>query len=157
MPTTLSVAGTTRLAWSLSDDQSTITFSGAGEARSSRTISNGTGPGQATIAASKSLTGTQAGFSVSLTGITSSVLGGTQTANVSTVRELLVSVSTGPTGGFLTVTHPGISGVRVGVGGQLHVCDYTAGITGGTLAFSSSVSGTYGVDVTAVGLGSYGA
>jgi hypothetical protein len=111
--------------------------------------------GQANVAASKSITGTQAGFSLSITGITGSVLGAVQTANVSTVRELLVQVSTGPTGGFLTVTHPGISGVRVGVGGQLHVADYTGGITGGTLAFSSSVAGTYGVDVTAVGVGTY--
>ena len=64
-------------------------------------------------------------------------------------------VPTGPTGGFLTVTHPGISGVRVGVGGQLHVADYSGGITGGTLAFATTITGTYGVDVTAVGVGTY--
>jgi hypothetical protein len=151
----LTVAGTTRLAWSLSDSQSAADYSGSGEDRSSRSVSNGTGVGQANVAASKSITGTQAGFSLSITGITGSVLGAIQTANVSTVRELLVQVSTGPTGGFLTVTHQGISGVRVGVGGQLHVADYTGGITGGTLAFSSSVAGTYGVDVTAVGVGTY--
>lgn len=155
MPTSLTVAGTTRLAWSLSDSQSAADYSASGEDRTSRSVSNGTGVGQANVAASKSITGTQAGFSLSITGITGSVLGAVQTANVSTVRELLVQVSTGPTGGFLTVTHPGISGVRVGVGGQLHVADYGSGITGGTLSFSSSVSGTYAVDVTAVGVGSY--
>jgi hypothetical protein len=31
----------------------------------------------------------------------------------------------------------------------------TGGITGGTLAFATSVTGTYGVDVTAVGVGTY--
>ena len=155
MATSLTVAGTTRLAWSLSDSQSAADYSASGEDRTSRSVSNGTGVGQANVAASKSITGTQAGFSLSITGITGSVLGAVQTANVSTVRELLVQVSTGPTGGFLTVTHPGISGVRVGVGGQLHVADYGSGITGGTLSFSSSVSGTYAVDVTAVGVGSY--
>jgi hypothetical protein len=155
MPTSLTVAGTTRLAWSLSDSQSAADYSASGEDRTSRAISNGTGVGAANVAASKSITGTQAGFSMSTTGITGSVLGTLQTANVATVRELLVQVPTGPTGGFLTVTHPGISGVRVGVGGQLHFADYAGGITGGTLAFATSVTGTYGVDVTAVGVGTY--
>lgn len=155
MPTSLTVAGTTRLAWSLSDSQSAADYSASGEDRTSRSISNGTGVGESNVAASKSITGTQAGFSLSITGITGSVLGAVQTANVSTVRELLVQVSTGPTGGFLTVTHPGISGVRVGVGGQLHLADYGSGITGGTLAFATSITGTYSVDVTAVGVGTY--
>ena len=155
MPTALTVAGTTRLAWSLSDPQSVASYSASGEERSSRSVSNGTGVGEANVAASKTITGTQAGFSLSLTGITGSVLGATQTANVSTVRELLVQVNTGPTGGFVTMTHPGISGVRIGNGGQFHLADYGSGITGGTLSFSSTVSGTYSVDVTAVGVGSY--
>lgn len=155
MPTTLAVSGNTRLAWSLSDPQSAVSFSGSGESRASRSITNGTGVGQANVAASVSVTGTQAGFSLSLTGVTGSVLGATQTAVISTVRELLVSVTTGPTGGFLTLTHPGISGVRVGVGGQFHLADYGSGITGGTLSFAATVTGTYGVDLTAVGLGSY--
>lgn len=155
MATSLAVSGNTRLAWSLSDPQSAVSFSGSGESKASRTIADGTGVGQANVAASKSLTGTQAGFSLSLTGVTGSVLGATQTAVISTVRELLVSVPTGPTGGFVTLTHPGISGVRVGVGGQFHLVDYGSGITGGTLSFAASVTGTYGVDLTAVGLGSY--
>jgi len=155
MPTTLAVSGNTRLAWSLSDPQSVVSFSGSSESRTSRSITNGTGVGQANVAASKSVTGTQAGFSLSLTGVTGSALGATQTAVISTVRELLVSVTTGPTGGFVTLTHPGISGVRVGVGGQFHLADYESGITGGTLSFSATVTGTYGVDLTAVGLGSY--
>jgi len=111
--------------------------------------------GAANVAASKTITGTQAGFNLSLTGITGSVLGATQTANVSTVRELLVQVNTGPTGGYLTLTHPGISGVRVGIGGQFHLADYQSGITGGTLAFSTPITGTYNVDVTAVGVGTF--
>jgi len=155
MATSLTVAGTTRLAWSLSDSQSATDYSAASEDRTSRAISNGTGVGQANVAASAAITGTQAGFSLAITGITGSALGAVQTTRVNTVRELFVQVSTGPTGGFLTVTHPGISGVRVGVGGQLHFADYAGGITGGTLAFATSVTGTYGVDVTAVGVGTY--
>jgi hypothetical protein len=155
MPTSLTVAGTTRLAWSLSDSQSAADYSASGEDRSSRSVSNGTGVGQANVAASTTITGTQAGFSLAITGITGSVLGAVQTARVNTVRELLVLVSTGPTGGFVTVTHPGISGVRVGVGGQFHLADYGSGITGGSLAFASTVAGTYSVDVTAVGVGTY--
>jgi hypothetical protein len=155
MPTSLTVAGTTRLAWSLSDSQSTADYSASGEDRSSRSVSDGTGVGQANVAASTTITGTQAGFSLAITGITGSILGATQTARVNTVRELLVLVSTGPTGGFVTVTHPGISGVRVGVGGQFHLADYGSGITGGSLAFAASVTGTYSVDVTAVGVGTY--
>lgn len=155
MPTSLSVAGTTRLAWSLSDPQSVASYSASGEERSSRSISDGTGVGQANVAASKTITGTQAGFSLSLTGVTGSVLGATQTANVTTVRELLVQVNTGPTGGYLTLTHPGISGVRLGIGGQFHLADYQSGITGGTLSFATPITGTYNVDVTAVGVGSF--
>ena len=155
MPTSLTVAGTTRLAWSLSDSQSAADYSASGEDRSSRSVSNGTGVGQANVAASTTITGTQAGFSLAITGITGSVLGAVQTARVNTVRELLVFVNTGPTGGFVTVTHPGISGVRVGVGGQFHLADYGSGITGGSLAFASTVAGTYSVDVTAVGVGTY--
>jgi hypothetical protein len=155
MPTSLTVAGTTRLAWSLSDSQSAADYSASGEDRSSRSVSNGTGVGQANVAASTTITGTQAGFSLAITGITGSVLGAVQTARVNTVRELLVLVNTGPTGGFVTLTHPGISGVRVGVGGQFHLADYGSGITGGSLAFASTVAGTYSVDVTAVGVGTY--
>jgi hypothetical protein len=155
MPTSLTVAGTTRLAWSLSDAQSSADYSASGEDRTSRAISNGTAAGQANVAASATITGTQAGFSLAITGITGSVLGAVQTARVNTVRELLVQVNTGPTGGFVTLTHPGISGVRVGVGGQFHLADYGSGITGGTLAFAASVAGTYTVDVTAVGVGTY--
>ena len=155
MPTSLTVAGTTRLAWSLSDSQSAADYSASGEDRSSRSVSNGTGVGQANVAASTTITGTQAGFSLAITGITGSVLGAVQTARVNTVRELLVLVNTGPTGGFVTLTHPGISGVRLGVGGQFHLADYGSGITGGSLAFASTVAGTYSVDVTAVGVGTY--
>lgn len=155
MPTELTVAGSTRVAWSLSDPQSTASYSATGEERTTRAVVNGTGVGQANVAATKTITGTQAGFSISLTGVTGSVLGAIQTANVATVRELLVGVVTGPTGGFLTVTHPGVSGVRVGLGGQFHLADYGSGITGGTLSFSSSVAGTYTVDVTAIGVGTY--
>jgi len=155
MPTSLTIAGSTRLAWSLADSQSAASYSASGEERSSRSISNGTDVGQANVAASTTITGTQAGFSLAITGITGSILGATQTARVNTVRELLVQVNTGPTGGFVTMTHPGISGVRIGNGGQFHLADYGSGITGGTLAFAASVTGTYSVDVTAVGVGTY--
>jgi hypothetical protein len=155
MPTSLTVAGTTRLAWSLSDPQDVASYSGSGEERSSRSVSNGTGVGQANVVVGRAITGTQAGFSLAITGVTGTVFGATSTAQINTVRELLVQVNTGPTGGFVTLTHPGISGVRVGVGGQFHLADYDSGITGGTLAFAATVTGTYGVDVTAVGVGTY--
>jgi hypothetical protein len=55
--------------------------------------------------------------------------------------------------GFLD--REGQTHAALGVGGQLHVADYGSGITGGTLAFATSVTGTYSVDVTAVGVGTY--
>ena len=71
------------------------------------------------------------------------------------VRELLVQVVTGPTGGYLNLASPGgVTGVRVNVGGQFHMSDYLVGATGTTVALSGGPTGTYTVDLSLVGLGS---
>jgi hypothetical protein len=154
MPNSLTASGQTRLAWSLSDDETVFGASANAEARSSRTISNGTGPNQAQVAVTRRITCTGSGQTFNLTGISTEYFGITGTTAVTNVRELLVQVTTGPTGGFLNLQAPGgITGVRVGVGGQFHWLDYAVGATGTTIALSGGATGTYSVDMTIVGLG----
>lgn len=154
MPNTLSVAGSARLSWSLSDG----TSSQSKEVSTLRSISNGTGPNQATVAWYERVTATGVGFSRALGTLPVDVLGITGTASVTNVRELVVSVVTGPTGGSFSVAGPaGLTGVVVGVGGQLHWANYVTGATGTstTLALTNGITGTYTVDLAIVGVGTY--
>lgn len=154
MANSLSVAGNTRLAWSLSDGVASMNK----DANSVRTISNGTGPNQATVAYYERVTATGAGFSRSLGSLPVTALDIPGSAAVTNVREILLSVVTGPTGGAFLVAGPaGLTGVVVGVGGQLHWCNYITGATGTSTSLScaSGITGTYTVDLTLVGVGSY--
>jgi len=154
MPNTLAVAGNTRLAWSLSDG----TSSQSKELSRTRSVTNGTGPNQATVAWYERVTATGVGFSRALGALPVNNLGVTGAASITNVRELMVSIVTGPTGGAFSVAGPaGLTGVRVGVGGHLHMVDYVAGATGTstTLALSDGITGTYTVDLAIVGIGTY--
>lgn len=154
MANSLSVAGNTRLQWSLSDGTAGV----GKQMLAARTITNGTGPNQATVAYYEQVTATGSGFTRSLGALPVTVLGIAGSAGITNVREILVSVPSGPTGGALSLAGPaGITGVRLGVGGQFHWVDYATGATGTStsVTLSSGVTGTYTVDVTLVGVGSY--
>ncbi len=162
MPNTLSVSGNTRLAWTLSESQSIGSVSRSVEQRSSRTIANGTGPSQASIAFSttESVTGTNT-RNLDVAAYAANAFGFPGQAFFSTVREVLVSVTTGPTGGNLTVGLPtGVTGVRLNVGGQFHWIDYLGGIPSSAspanVSLKSNVTGVYSVDVTVIGTGDFG-
>lgn len=162
MANTLTVSGNTRLAWVLSETQAVGSVSKSVEQRSSRSIANGTGPSQASIAFSttESVTGTNTrNLDVSAYQVNAFEFPGQ--AFFSTVREVLVKVTTGPTGGNLTVGLPtGVTGVRLNVGGQLHWVDYLGGIPSSTspsnVSLKSNVTGVYSVDVTVIGTGNFG-
>lgn len=162
MATALAVSGNTRLAWSLSDPQSPTSYTASAQQQSSRTISNGTGANQANVAFSTSLTitGTNSA-AISLNSASVSSFGYSGKAVFTNIREMLVSVTTGPTGGYVLFSAPaaatGVSGVSVRVGGQLHLLDYATGVATATGAwtFQNGPTGTYGVDFTAIGLGSF--
>lgn len=154
MANKLTVSGNTRLAWSLSDGTSTQ----GKEVSTLRSVVNGTGANQATMSYYERVTATGVGFSRALGTLPVDFFGVTGTAAVSNVRELIVSVVTGPTGGAFSLGGPaGLTGVRVGVGGQLHWADYVTGATGTstTLSLTNGITGTYTVDVAIVGVGTY--
>lgn len=156
MANDLTVAGSTKVSWALSSPGTLGSQSSGAELRTSRSISYGTGPNQATVAHSQRITCTGSGVSLSIGNIDISPFGIAGYAVFSSVRELLVSVASGPTGGYLSLAAPGgITGVRVGVGGQLHWADYATGAVGSTVALSGGPTGTYTVDLTLVGIGGY--
>jgi hypothetical protein len=162
MANTLSVSGNNRLAWTLSESQGVGSVSRSVEQRSSRSITNGTGPNQANVAITDtvSVTGTST-TNIDLAEYVDKSFGYDGVLSFSTIKEVLVNVATGPTGGNLTVGIPtGVTGVRMNVGSQMHLADYTAGLAvGGSfsgITLKSNVTGTYSVGVTVIGIGSYG-
>ena len=156
MANSLTVAGSSRLSWSLSNADVIGSAAAAAEHRTSRAITNGTGPGYANAANTQRITCTGSGVSLAINALNISVLGVAGQVAFTTLKELLVSVASGPTGGYLNLQAPGgITGARVGVGGQLHWADYQVGATGTTVALSGGPTGTYVVDLTLVGEGTY--
>jgi hypothetical protein len=161
MANTLSVSGATRLSWALSETQNVGSIGKSADQRSSRSISNGTGPNQANVAITDtvSVTGTST-TSIDLAYYYDKSFGYDGLLTFTTIKEVLVNVATGPTGGNLTVGLPtGVTGVRMNVGSQMHLADYTAGLAVGAspswIKLKSNVTGTYSVDVTVIGVGSY--
>ena len=162
MANTLSVSGNTRLAWTLSETQAVGSVSKSVEQRSSRSITNGTGPSQANVAITDtvSVTGTST-TQVDLAAYVDNSFGYDGNLVFTVLKEVVVNVTTGPTGGNLTVGIPtGATGVRMNVGSQMHITDYTAGYPVGAsfsgITLKSNVTGTYSVSLTAVGVGTFG-
>jgi hypothetical protein len=77
---------------------------------------------------------------------------------VTAIKEVLVTVSTGPTGGFVRFSAPtGVIGAQVAVGGQFHLADYLTGIavTTGNIVIANGPTGSYAGEITVIGNGSY--
>jgi len=161
MANTLSVSGNTRLAWVLSENQNVGSVSKSVEQRSSRSIINGTGPNQANVAFTDtvSVTGTST-TTINIANYLDRSFGYDGRLAFSTFKEVVVNVTTGPTGGNLTIGLPtGVTGVRMNVGCQMHLLDYTSGYAAATgtanISLKSNVTGTYSVDLTVIGVGTY--
>jgi len=164
MANELSVIGQTALSWSLSDKQDPTSYAASAQKRSTRSIANGTGVGQANAAWSTTMTitGTNEG-EVDLNTLGLAPFGTYGYITLASLREMLVNVTTGPTGGYVVVYVTGVSPTApanfpVGVGGQLHYADYNAGLGVSALDYlrvRSAVTGTYSVDVTLVGVGTF--
>ena len=156
MANTLSVAGATRVAWSLSDGVGT---SKSDTQSSSRSITTGTGPNEANVAWSYAFSTTGIGSSSwSVAALPVSAFGPTGSASVTAIKEVLVTVSTGPTGGYVAFSAPtGVIGAQVNVGGQFHLADYLTGIavTTGNIVIANGPTGSYAGEITVIGNGSY--
>jgi hypothetical protein len=156
MANTLSVAGATRVAWSLSDG---VGSSKSDTQSSSRSITTGTGPNQANVAFSETIstaTMGSASFDVSLVDV--NAFGFSGYASFTKIKEVFVSVTTGPTGGYMVFSMPtGVTNVRINAGGQFHFCDYLTGIpvTSGSISISNGVSGAYSAEITVIGEGTF--
>jgi hypothetical protein len=161
MANTLSVTGSSRLSWSLTDAQAVGSAVRTVDERSSRTITHGTGPNQATVAYTNTHTvAASSTLSLAFGSISTSSFGSTGTLAVTTVKEMLVS-PTGVTGAFVYVGGgSGVTGVKVNTGGEYHLCDYAVGLSpsewvGSTLRVQNTTTGSINVDVSIVGIGSY--
>ena len=161
MANTFAATGRTRLAWNLSEPQNVGTVSKAVERQAFHSITNGSGPNQATMAyhATVTVTGTST-TEIDLGLYNDNSFGYDGIATFSKLSEALIRVTTGPTGGYLLVGLPtGATGVRLNVGAQMHLASYLAGLGVGsspsTISLKSSITGTYLVDVTAIGYGGF--
>jgi hypothetical protein len=161
MANTLSVSTAARASWVLSDSQNVGSVSKSADQNFSQSVSSGTGPNQANVAITDtvSVTGTST-TSIDLGQYVDRSFGYDGYLTFTTLKEVLVNVTTGPTGGYLTVGIPtGITGVRMNVGSQMHLADYTSGLAVGDsfsgITLKSNVTGTYSVDVTVIGIGVY--
>lgn len=154
MPNTLTVTGNTRLTWSLTDGEN----SRADERKSGRSISNGTGPGKANFAHYETVSIATPSSTTTLSGNSLGVFAyGFQGNGVcEKVKEVLVEVVSGPTGGHVIFQAPHVPGTTVRTGGQLHIVDYQQGATGvGNYSFTAGPTGPYSVAFTLIGEGFY--
>jgi hypothetical protein len=156
MPNVLVVTGNTRLTWSLSDQQAIGPVGRSAEQKSGRSITHGTGPNQANVAYTNtfSIAGMDdIELDLGLMDVSAFGFGGL--LSISKVKELLIEVTTGPTGGYVTVRLPaGITGIRVNAGGQFHWIDYLSGLEYvDNLKVENGITGTYGIELSLVGNG----
>lgn len=153
MPNSLTVTGNTRLTWSLSDGSASL----GGEQKIGRSISSGTGPNKANIqwGVDGTLT-TGVLYEYTGSGLPFSTFGVGGQVSVDRWKELLFQVTTGPTGGYVTFSAPGITGVPVSTWGQVHFVDYALGTTGnGNYGWQRGTTGTYAVRFDLIGEGTY--
>lgn len=158
MANELAITGNTRLTWSLTDTQPIGSVTRSAEQKSSRSVSNGTGPNEANCAWSAQYTITGVGsLSLNAASLAMPSFGYSGNASLTQIKEVLLSVATGPTGGYVTFGMPtGATGVRVNVGGQFHWLDYLAGVGAtGSFVVQNAVTGTYSVNLSVVGNGTY--
>jgi hypothetical protein len=159
MANVLVVTGNTRVTWSLSDPQTDSPVSRSAEQKSSRSITNGTGPNQANVAHTQTYRTTglnSVSLDPSIVSVTAFGIEGY--AAFSTVKELLLQVVTGPADGFVTLrAPPTITGIRVNAGGQCHWIDYLSGITpsGASISVQPGITGTYEIELSIIGNGSF--
>lgn len=165
MATDLAVTGQTSISWSLSDAADPISYSATAQKRTSRSIANGSSAGQANVAWSGK---------VSVTGTSTTTINIINELKVNpyntygyvffqSLRELMVDVISGPTGGYVVLSITGASptapaNIPIGVGGQLHFVDYHSGLTlngADSMTIKAGATGSYFLDVTAIGVGQY--
>lgn len=164
MATTLSLTGNSRLSWSFSDSPTIGSLSESAEVRTSRTVENGTGSGQANVAWRDRVT-IPAGqaYSLTLDDLGATAFGFAGKVVMTTLKEFMVVVNTTTASRHVLV---GVIGpndttafsARVNRGGDYRVADYLDGwpVTNSnkTIYIANPSAGAVEIDVAVVGVGS---
>jgi hypothetical protein len=164
MPT-LTLTGNTRLTFSLADTQLVGSVTGNVEVRSTQTVTNGTGAGQANVAWATEVT-LAAGqvYSLDLTNLLASAFGYVGKVAVTTLRDVIVVNNETAAGRYLlygVISPQDTTGyaARINRGGSYRWTDYQDGIavTAGnkTLYIANPSSGSVTFDIGVAGVGSY--
>jgi len=164
MPT-LTLTGNTRLTFSLADTQLVGSVTGDVEVRSTQTVANGTGAGQANVAWATEVT-LPAGqvYSLDLTNLAASAFGYVGKVAVTTLRDVIVVNNETTAGRYLlygVISPQDTTGyaARINRGGSYRWTDYQDGIaiTAGnkTLYIANPSSGSVTFDIGIAGVGTY--
>jgi hypothetical protein len=164
MPT-LTLTGYNRLTFSLADTQLIGSVTGDVEVKSSLTVANGTGAGQANVAwATKVTLPTGQVYSIDLTNLPASAFGYVGKINVATLKDVIVSNTETTSGRYLlygvisAVDTTGYA-ARINRGGSYRWTDYQDGIaiTSGNkmLYIANPSNGSVAFDIALAGVGTF--
>jgi hypothetical protein len=164
MPT-LTLTGNTRLTFSIADTQLVGSVTGDVEVRSTQTVANGSGAGQANVAwATEVALAAGQVYSLDLTNLSASAFGYVGKVAVTTLRDVIVVNKETASGRYLlygVISPQDTTGyaARINRGGSYRWTDYQDGIavTAGnkTLYIANPSSGSVTFDIALAGVGSY--
>lgn len=164
MATTLTLTGNSRLSYSLSDSPVIGSLAEAAELKTTRSVSNGTGSGQANVAWRDRVTiASNQAWSADLLNLGTTAFGFVGKVSITTLKELMVVVNTTTASRYVLVgvIGPGDTtawAAKVNRGGDYRVADYLDGwaVTNNvnnTLYIANPSAGSVSIDVCFIGVG----
>jgi hypothetical protein len=164
MPT-LTLTGNTRLTFSIADTQLVGSVTGDVEVRSTQTVANGSGAGQANVAwATEVALAAGQVYSLDLTNLSASAFGYVGKVAVTTLRDVIVVNKETASGRYLlygVISPQDTTGyaARINRGGSYRWTDYQDGIAisagNKTLYIANPSGGSVTFDIALAGVGSY--
>lgn len=164
MPT-LTLSGFNRLTFSIADAQPIGSVTGDVEVRSSSTVANGTGVGQANVAwATKVTLPAGQAYSIDLTNLSASAFGYVGKVNVATLKDVIVVNTATTAGRFLlygVISQADTTGyaARINRGGSYRWTDYQDGIavnaSNKTIYIANPSGGIVTFDIALAGVGTF--
>jgi hypothetical protein len=164
MPT-LSLTGNSRLTFSLADTQLVGSVTGEVEVRSTQTVANGTGAGQANVAwATKVTLAAGQAYSFDLSNLSASAFGYVGKINVTTLRDVIVVNNETAANRFIlygVISQADTTGyaARINRGGSYRWTDYQDGIAvtaGNKVIYIANTSGgSVTFDLALAGVGTF--
>lgn len=163
---TLSLTGNSRLSWSLADAQTIGTAGRTAEIKTSRTVENGTGAGQANAAWVNRVTiASGQVYSLELRNLGETVFGFAGKVVLTKLKEIICVVNTTTASRYVLFGVIGPSDTsayvaRINRGGDYRVADYQDGWTvtqdvNDVIYIANPSAGSVEIDIGVVGVGSY--